>query len=67
MERGDRRQRLAAAVRGRGLEAFVAQGHRQQLGDALLVVDDQDARVLFHLGSLCGCEEILGVFPVTTL
>ncbi len=36
-------ERLGSVGRGRHLEALVAKRHRQQLRDARLVVDDQDA------------------------
>ena len=44
----DALERLAARVGDLDLEALVAQSHGEQVGDALLVVDDQDARRLGH-------------------
>jgi hypothetical protein len=38
------RERGAAGLGGRGLEALVAQAHADEVEDALLVVDDQDQR-----------------------
>ena len=47
-ELGHRLEGVAAQVRHLDLHALVAQGHGQQVGDAGLVVDDQDAGGLGH-------------------
>ena len=47
-ELGHGLERVAAHVRHLDLHALVAQGHGQEVGDARLVVDDQDARGLGH-------------------
>ena len=41
-KRGNGLERLAPEVGHLHLEALVAQGHREQIGDAVLVVDDED-------------------------
>ena len=68
----DRVQRGAAGRRPLDVEAVVAEPHRHQLGDVLLVVDDEDARLRTldmrlrsSSGHRCGAFRRLAGFPAT--
>jgi hypothetical protein len=54
-KRRRRRQRAAAALRDLDLEALIAHRRRDELGNALLVIDDEEARPWLAVAHSLGC------------
>src|SRR3954468_3009213 len=59
-ERGDLRERVGAGAGGLDAEALEPQGHRDDVDDVGLVVDDEDA---VGLGGLAHCPRSIGAVP----